>query len=494
MSLFNLNSALVLGAGESGIAAAKLLRAGGLEVTVYDQMRPEEARGAQERLQGLGAKWVLGPDAPHPGYFFDLWIVSPGVPLTAMGAPEAFRSQIPVLGELELAARVVNLPVVAVTGTNGKTTVAGLAAHILAQVGRRPFLGGNIGNPYANCALELQADPGRYDCAVLEVSSFQLETVSKFRAKGAAILNVTPDHLDRHGDFLSYFHGKWRIFQNQDATDWAILNDDEYLLVHKSHKARRFGFSLKEAPAHGGYVHRKGAKETLKIIVDGKEAASVPWEEFALKGRHNQGNVLAAVGLALSLGADPRKALEAARDFSVDDHRLQLIGEFDGVSYYDDSKATNPGATIAALDNFKDKSVVLIAGGRDKGLDYGALLAPVTAKARHLILLGEAARTIARDLQGFAPITFVPSMRDAAVLASVVAKKGDVALLSPACASFDMFANYKERGLAFQKEVRRVFANPESRAGAEPEGRAAAPRPAAPKKRRASAARGGEKG
>ncbi|MDR1081151.1 MAG: UDP-N-acetylmuramoyl-L-alanine--D-glutamate ligase [Deltaproteobacteria bacterium] len=492
----NVEKALVLGAGRSGAAAARLLRRLGIVPSIYDDLRPWDRKGPLAK--GLAAAEAFyGPgELPQlPGMFGEV-IVSPGVPLSHAVIREAGERRIPVLGELELAWRNQDLPLAAVTGSNGKSTVTELAAHILEKLDARPACAGNIGRPFSEVALELLGDyeldwggldgprdwpeedtagrevdlsaPGgrirpagrrearrTYGCAVLEVSSFQLETTRRFRANSAAFLNFSPDHLDRHGDMGEYFRLKCRIFENQTEDDLAVINEDDTVIRLKTTRARRFGFSRKARPGFGAWVDASGGEDVLRVADGAAILAERPWSSFPLLGVHNQENVMAAVGLVMGLGYAPQDAMDAADGFAVPDHRLEYVGTWDGVAWYDDSKGTNSGAVATALRNFPDRSVVLILGGRDKDMDFRPLKVPVRAKARHLILIGEAKDRLKSSLRGMVPMTTANSMEHAVAAAREKALPGDTVLLSPACASFDMFSGYKERGDVFQREVRR---------------------------------------
>ncbi|MDR1314955.1 MAG: UDP-N-acetylmuramoyl-L-alanine--D-glutamate ligase [Deltaproteobacteria bacterium] len=467
--------ALVLGAGRSGAAAARLLRRLGVEPSIYDDQRPWDRKGQAAELTDAAA--LYGPGELPPLDRFGQVVVSPGVPVTHRVVKEAAEQNIPVLGELELAWRNQDLPLAAVTGSNGKSTVTELASHILEKLGERPACAGNIGKPFSEAVLEMiegsaggeepdpdgkargrsSAAPGRgpYRSAVLEVSSFQLETTRDFRANAAAFLNFSPDHQDRHGDMGEYFRLKGRIFENQTEDDTAVINEDDTVIRLKNTRARRFGFSLKARPGYGAWAEQVGGECVIRVADGAMVLAERPWSGFQLLGTHNQENLMAAVGLVMGLGRGAEEALDAAVGFTVPDHRLEFVGSWNGIDWYDDSKATNSGAVATALKNFADGAVVIILGGRDKDMDFRPLKAPVRAKAHHIILMGEAKERLKSSLRGMASMTSVNSMEDAVKVASERAQPGDTVLLSPACASFDMFSGYKERGDVFQREVRR---------------------------------------
>ncbi len=436
---------LVVGAGLSGQWAAELLLEHGAEVTICDQKSGSELTEALDRFKGRPVRWALGEKAEEGFKNAELVVLSPGVPPTFPGLAKAAQ-RVPVTGEMELAASMVQVPMVAITGSNGKTTTTGLVGHICRKHKLPVFVGGNIGEPLSRFVLEGQ----KAKAAVLELSSYQLETASIFHAAGAAILNVSPDHLDRYPDMAEYFRAKTNILINQTSEDLAVMNEDDVLLRHKCTVARRFGFSRKKRQRFGAWIN----KEEILVAEGGREIAGLPWSEFKLEGVHNQENVMAAVGLAWRLDIEPQKALEAATSFTPQKHRLELVGEFGDVKYYDDSKGTNIGAVAMALASFKPP-VVLIAGGQAKGQDFRLLYKSVRDKVKHLILMGEDRDMIGSALAGAAPISKVSNMAEAVRQARASAPKGAVVLLSPACASFDMFRDYKQRGEAFAREVRR---------------------------------------
>ena len=436
---------LVVGAGLSGEWAARLLCAFQAKVTLNDYRTAEQLSGSIANLKDFDIKWELGGHKVGTFLASDLIVLSPGIPWTVPGLREAQAKRIPIIGEMELAARELKVPMAAITGSNGKTTTTSLLGHICQKCGMTAFVGGNIGDPLSRFILDGQ----KSEVAVLEVSSFQLETVLDFQAKAAACLNISPDHLDRYGDMAEYFRTKMNIFNRQSADDLAVLNGDDVLLAHKNTMARPFIFSSKKRPQFGAWL----AKDKI-VVADGKKIlAEKAWSDFQLWGVHNQENVMAAVGLALGLGLDVEAALSAAHDFKVADHRLQLVGEYGGVRYFDDSKGTNLGAVAAALGSFTEK-VVLIIGGQGKGQDFHPLVPVVKKHVKHLVLIGEAKEQLADDLAKSAPMSVAASMAEAVAQAKSLAKKGEVVLLSPACASFDMFKDYKDRGAVFAREVK----------------------------------------
>ncbi|UQZ88694.1 UDP-N-acetylmuramoyl-L-alanine--D-glutamate ligase [Deltaproteobacteria bacterium Smac51] len=435
----------VVGAGISGQWVAELLLEYGAEVTFIDQKNEIQLAEAMDRFKGMPVKWVIGKDVEKGFTGQELIVVSPGVPWTFPGLKKAMKKT-PVTGEMELSASLVNVPVIAISGSNGKTTTTGLVGYI-CRMNRVPvFVGGNIGEPLSRFILSGQKEKA----VIVEASSYQLETVKKFRASAAALLNISPDHLDRYIDMAEYFKAKTNILINQTPEDLVVINEDDVLLAHKNTVARRFGFSRRHAPHFGAWVN----DGRIIVNIDGREAASRAWDDFKLEGVHNQENVMAAVGLAMSLGIAPQAALDAATTFTPQRHRLELVGEFDEVKYYDDSKGTNVGAVAMALESF-NRPVVLIAGGQGKGQDFRLLYKTVREKVRQVILIGEDRDKMESALAGAAPVSLADDMAEAVRQARAAAPRGSVVLLSPACASFDMFRDYKHRGDSFAQEVKR---------------------------------------
>jgi UDP-N-acetylmuramoylalanine--D-glutamate ligase len=439
--------ALVLGAGLSGLAAARLLKALGAEVMVSDRKDPSEISAAGELLS-LGAALVGEEEAEDKISSLTLLVLSPGVSVNHPLAERARDKGLLVIGEMELGFRGLGVPILAVTGSNGKTTTTSLTGHILEKQGLSVFVGGNIGNPLSSLALNLLKGEKKPDYAVLEVSSFQLEAAPTFRALAAAFLNLTPDHLDRHGSLEGYLKAKSLLIEALGPEGRAILNFDDPMVRDLPSKAKIYGFSRLTRPLLGAYA------DGLSVMaVDGdKILASREWKDFSLEGGHNQENVMAAVLLAGAAGAEPEKALNSAALFAPGDHRLETVGIFGGVRWIDDSKGTNVGAVAAALEAVKEK-VVLIMGGRDKDLDFGYLAPYVRKKVKKLVLIGECREKIAQSLGKDAPYVMAESMREAVRISKEAAESGEAVLLSPAAASFDMFKDYKERGEAFRREA-----------------------------------------
>lgn len=435
--------AIVVGLGQSGVAAADLLLGRGAKVTGADTAPPERLSAAALGLADRGAQLVLGAHSEALFEGADLVVISPGVP--SFPALEAFeRRGGAVIGELELAARFVSAPIALIGGTNGKSTTTALTFEMLAQDGRRVFIGGNFGTPLA----EVTAEP--WDVIVLEISSFQAERVPTLHAKVHALLNITDDHLDRYPDFSAYARAKGNPFERMGREDVAVIPWGDPLVAREAARgaARVVTFSHSAERAD---VALEGDQ-----IVDHLRRAAYPLRLLRISGAHNVANACASIAVAAELGATPPQIERALGSFTGLGHRTVLVAEQDGVRYYDDSKGTNVGASVAALRGLAEARAVLIAGGRDKLGDYAPLVAALRDRGRALVLIGEAAGRIDEAARGVLPITRAVSMSDAVRAAQEFAQSGDAVLLSPACSSFDMFRDYKERGDAFAAAVRQL--------------------------------------
>src|SRR5712692_5901783 len=440
----------VVGLAKSGVAAARLIRRLGGRVLASDssplEALPEEARG----LERLGcALWAGGhPDAAFVGA--DLIVVSPGVPLE-LPALVAMRARgVPIIGELELAWRVMEADVIAITGTNGKTTTTTLTGELLRTQVRPVLVGGNIGTALAEHALEFPGD----GIVIAEVSSFQLDAVDRFRPRVGAILNITPDHLDRHGTFERYLEAKARIFANQTPTDCAVLNADDPVTASLAPRTRAavLWFSRQRALDHGVFVRR----DAIVAKLNGHVEEICPLADIPLRGQHNVENVLAATACALWTGLSPESIRRGIVAFRAVAHRIERVLDEGGVSYYNDSKGTNVASTIKALESFSEP-VILIAGGKGKGQDFAPLAEAARGRVKCAVLIGADRGQMRAVLEpAGVPCQDAGSMQEAVTAAREAARIGDVVLLSPACASFDMFDNYEHRGEVFKNVVREL--------------------------------------
>ena len=438
--------ALVVGLGKSGVASALFLKAQGARVTVSDTKSGDELRNEIPLLLDHGITVETGGHGDRTFRGQDLIVVSPGVPVDAPPLVQARSLGETVIGEIELAAQFLPGPMMAITGSNGKTTTTTLAGEILAAGGFPVLVGGNIGTPAISLAERAKSDT----VIVLEVSSFQLETIQTFRPKVAVVLNVTPDHLDRHHTFEIYVDAKARIFENQQASDFAVLNADDPTCVAlaKRTRAQVFWFSRQKEVDRGAWVRegiilfrdRTGQREILLV-------ADIP-----LKGAHNLENALAAVCAGALMSCAPEKIRQAVHDFKAVEHRLEFVATVGGVDYYNDSKATNVDATIKALESFP-ANIHLILGGKDKGSDYTVLNDQIRQRVKRIYTIGAAAAKIESQVKG-AEVVHAETLENAIRKAHSVAKAGDVVLLAPACASFDQFKSYEHRGQLFKEIVR----------------------------------------
>jgi UDP-N-acetylmuramoylalanine--D-glutamate ligase len=430
---------LVIGLGVSGRSAAEFCAARGASVVAVD----ERAESALPGLADLDARIErrLGAAIPDRSAF-DLVVPSPGVPRQrwAEGARRAW-------GDIELAYRALQVQIVAVTGTNGKSTTTLLVAAMLRAAGLRCRAAGNLGDP----ALGLVGEA--LDVAVLEVSSFQLEAVEAFRPRVAVILNISPDHLDRHGDFETYVATKARILRRQQAEDAAVLNLDDPGVRAIRDRGRGQLFAVGSAESHDRGAWRDAGSIALRV--DDGPPRRVSLDGMRLRGGHNIENAMAALCAVAALGLDPARAATALSTFVGLPHRMELVARVDGVDFVNDSKATNPEAVTRALEGM-GRRVVWIAGGRDKGLRLETLKDAVAAHVREAILIGEAASTLQAELGGIVPTHRAPDIEAALALAAGIARAGDTVLLSPACASQDQFRDFAERGERFRAAVQRL--------------------------------------
>ncbi len=432
---------LVVGAGLSGLAVCHFLQKKGAKVTLSDSKSAAAIPEAAD-LAAAGVQLLLENRLPQQADW-DLAVKSPGVPPAIPLLQMVRAAGIPIIGELELAYAYAQAPFVAITGTNGKTTTTAWIGHILELAGRNPLVGGNIGQPLVERVEE--------HCGVIvaEVSSFQLEDCQSFAPRAALFLNLTPDHLDRHGSLANYLAAKAKIFAAQSPDDFAVLNyDDESLRGLAGQVPSRLLWFSRQNILQEGIFYANGQ---IIIDLDGEKREILPIAELPLKGSHNLENALAATAAAYAMGVPPQIIAAGLRSFGGVEHRLEFVCEKNGVQFVNDSKGTNPDSTIKALDAY-DAPIILIAGGRNKGSDFGELMEWIQRKVKRLVLVGEAKAELvaAAEKAGFDRYICTETFEEAVRQAAAAAQSGDVVLLSPACASWDMFKNYEQRGKLFK--------------------------------------------
>jgi UDP-N-acetylmuramoylalanine--D-glutamate ligase len=441
--------ALVIGAARSGIASARFLIERGATVALNDRKPVTEWSPEALDLKTEGVGLIEGDPPSWLLDQIDLLIVSPGVPTKAIPIRYAERRGVEVIGEVELASRFLRGRIVAITGTNGKTTTTTLIGQMLKDGGLNVQVGGNIGTALISM-VESSRDDG---WNVVELSSFQLETIVDFHPTVAAVLNVTPNHMDRYESLMDYAAAKHRIFTNQTAGDVAILNaDDEIVSSWASGlRAHVVQFSVQSELGEGMLLR---GRELISKTPDG-ERVVMTRDDLRLRGTHNVENVLAAVAAGLACGVAPESLRETVRDFYPVEHRLEEVAQINGVRFFNDSKATSVDATIKALEAFADDpgKVVLILGGLGKEAPYAPLASLVRDRVRKMILIGKDAPTIEKELGSLAPFEHAATMAEAVARGFNAAQAGDTVLLAPACASFDMFESFEHRGRVFKEEV-----------------------------------------
>jgi UDP-N-acetylmuramoylalanine--D-glutamate ligase len=441
--------ALVYGLGLSGLAAARLLRSRGIAVLGVDRRGPQaldlEGEAAGPLAADPGVTLALGSEPEQLPEGIDGVVVSPGVPLDRPLLAAARRRGLPILAEVELAWRFLDGPLVGVTGSNGKSTTTALTGELLEADGRRVEVCGNIGVPLSS---RVDGEPGRI--FVTELSSFQLESISTLKPRAAAWLNLSPDHLDRHADLERYARAKSALFAAQDEDDVAVLNADDPYVAAAATRARRRLFSRRRRVEDGCYVDGDRVVE----VSPGREAVELfSRQDLRLPGLHNLENAMAAALLARAMGAGVDSLRSGLERFRGLPHRLQPVAEREGVVWYDDSKGTNVDATRRSLEGFRDGSVLLILGGRNKGADLGGLREMVGRKARLAYFIGEAAEELQAALAGAVAGTIVGDLPRAVAAAAAEARPGEAVVLSPACASFDQYTDFRARGRHFQSLV-----------------------------------------
>ncbi len=439
---------LVVGLARTGIATALFCAEHGARVTATEA-RPElEIAETAAKLRAAGVTLELGGHRPETFVQPDLIVPSPGVPPTMPPLAAARAIGVPVWSEIELAWRFLRGRLICITGSNGKTTTTSLIGHILVTAGLPVQVAGNIGTPLIS-RVGISSDAS---FTVVEASSFQLESISAFRPDIAVLLNITPDHLDRHGSIEAYGAAKARMFENQTAEDAAVINADDAMAPQYSPAGpRAFWFSRLKRVASGCYL--RGDETVFRC--DGTETVLLDRKMIGLRGSHNIENVLAAATAARLAGAEPAAIAEGVRTFAGVEHRIEYVATISGVEYFNDSKATNVDATLKALDAFAG-NVLVILGGKDKGSDYRILRPALRSHARMALLIGSAAEKIEAELAGAIPVERAETLARAVEIASRHAQPGDIVLLAPACASFDQFDNYEHRGRVFKQLVREL--------------------------------------
>lgn len=443
---------VVLGLARSGEAAAVLLHKLGSKVLVSDQKDEEQQRNIADRLKSNypDMSFYLGG---HPEEIFngaDLVVISPGVPYNIPILEKARKNGIPIIGEIELAYRVCSAPIIAITGTKGKSTTSTLTGQILSK----GFLGnvivaGNIGSPLSNYVLDLTES----DLLVLEISSFQLETTVNFRPKVGVILNIMQDHMDRHSDMNEYISAKYRILANQTSDDYTILNAENPLsaICESYTKGKVILFSSQNKLKKGIYIDKD------KVIANIERPLSIcNINEIKIPGRHNIENILAATAISMIYNVSPEIISDVVKNFNGIENALEFVGEKNGIKFINDTKATNVLSLKAALESINN-GIILIIGGRDKGNDYTSVIPLIKQKVKQLIIIGESAEKIERSLGNLTKSYRAETMEEAVFKAYETASSGDSVLLSPACASFDMFRDYAERGKIFKEIASRII-------------------------------------
>jgi len=441
---------LVVGLARTGLATALFCAARGAIVTASDTKTAGELRETAERLREAGVRLELGSGAASVLDGQELVIASPGVPTDVPLLEKARALGLPLWSEIELADRFLRGQLIGITGSNGKTTTTAWTHHILRTAEFSTVLAGNIGTPL----VAHVAETTDHTITVAELSSFQLELIESFRPNIAVFLNLTPDHLDRHKTMAAYGAAKARIFQNQTAEDFAVLNaDDSASAAYAPRRPQMFWFSRKTEVGQGAFV--RGGEIVFRSGSGDEEI--LPLGEIPLPGAHNLENALAAVVSARLAGARPSQVASGIRSFQGVEHRIEFVAEVQGVRYYNDSKATNVDATLKALDSFPGR-ILVILGGKDKDSDYTQLRNALREKAVLALLIGAAADKIEKQIEGSVAIRRSGTLESAVDAASRAAHTGDVVLLAPACASFDQFENYEHRGRVFKELVRRLAA------------------------------------
>jgi len=439
----------VIGAGRSGVGAAKLIKKVGGIPFVSDAGKENDLSGSINILMESGIKYETGTHSEKV-YDCETMVVSPGVPAVAAVLNNAREKNIKLISEVELAYEFCKGKIIAITGTNGKTTTTSLCGHVFNNCGFKTHVAGNIGLAFSEIALDVIEN----DFVALEVSSFQLDLIDKFKPEVAMILNITPDHLNRYDDDLEkYADSKQQIYKNQDENDYLILNgsNEAVLKYLKDHRSKSFFFSQNAEQNHGCYVE----KEDVIFRIAGTEKFRCKRSDIKIRGEHNLANAMAVIIAAKINELDNEKIIDALQTFESVEHRLELVREIDGVKFINDSKATNVDSVWYALRSF-DEPIFLILGGQDKGNDYEQIKQLVIEKVVKIYAIGSSADKVFNFFHNSVKVEIKNSMNDVITSAINEAREGEVVLLSPACASFDMFDNYEHRGKAFKKAVNNI--------------------------------------
>jgi UDP-N-acetylmuramoylalanine--D-glutamate ligase len=448
--------ALVVGLGRSGVAATKLLCKKGVKVTVTDELNKSELKDSLEALEGYDFNAELGKHVLKSFCEQDFIVVSPGVRLDIKPLQQAAKSKVPIISEVELASQFISDPIIAITGTNGKTTTSTLIAEMIQASGKTVFLGGNIGTPLSEYALRRE----KCDWVVAEISSFQLDTTFSLKPHISVFLNLAPDHLDRYASYDDYIQAKMKLRDNMTEEDYCVLNlrDQKLVSLLCGGKPKCLFFtsdSLSRTPSHhaekfqGVYLE---PSSTMHLKANRWKEHAFPLQQTLLRGMHNKENIMAASLAAKLAGVSNESIQKVINTFKPLPHRMEYVARKNQVTFYNDSKGTNVHSLLRSLESFEEP-IILIAGGRDKGEDYAMLSTAIRRHVKNLILVGEAKEKINRAVGDFSETFLVGTFEEAVYLAYQKSRSGDVVLLSPGCASQDMFKNYEERGDHFKKIV-----------------------------------------
>lgn len=442
---------LIIGAARSGVASAEYLLSIGKEIVISD-MNTKLAEDVETQLGHASVSYVWGKQPDVAALQPELIVMSPGVPLSIPPVVKARELGIPVISEPELAFRYSDVPFVAITGTNGKTTTTTLTAFLLEKEGRKVVAGGNIGLPLISQCPQMSAN----DIVVAEMSSFQLESVDSFCPKVAVVMNLTPDHLDRHKTMEAYAAAKANIFKNQGPEDYLLLNKDDAIVAAMAAGAKSHVYYFNQQEILDEGIWLEDGNLVYRLDKNGAPQVLIPAAEIGIVGSHNWQNAMAASLAALLMGQQPEIIAERLRAFKGVAHRMEPVATIDGVLYVNDSKGTNPDSTEKALGSYGERPIVLIAGGRNKGSDMAVLVPLMRAHCRGVVLVGEATGDFidAFARTGYTDYVCTDSFEDAVAKAREMAQSGDVVLLSPACASWDMFDNFEQRGDLFKELVK----------------------------------------